>query len=67
MVIDLCETKVSAYQYHKTYRGRKCKNDRRHVFLFKVYRWSGYGFRLDRRLKYYYKLLQEGKNSELRF
>ena len=34
-----------------------------HEFL-KVNRWPGYGFLLDRRLKYFHKLLEQGKKFE---
>ena len=32
-----------------------------------VYRWLGYGFSLDRELKYFPKLLERAKQPELRF
>ena len=48
------------------YHGLKGKTHRGHVF-FKVYRWPGNGFSLDRRLKYFHKILKQAKKSKLRF
>ena len=65
--IDSCQIKVSADQYQMSTSRAQVGTHRGKVF-FEVDRCPGYGFSLDRALKYFPKLCQEqAKQPELQF
>ena len=63
---DSCLIKVSADQYHITISGLRLELIEV-LCVLEVDRWAGYGFSLDRGLKYFYKFFEQAKKPELRF